>query len=86
MPLITLGAYKINDIRQEIRVAETVAHPKYNDPVRLANDIMLLRLKTEVKIGAEVETVCLPDAIHENYATLQAGESWKLEGTNHCIS
>ena len=56
-----LGAYKINDIAQEIPVEKIIVHENYFYPVNLAHDIALLKLKTSAQFSAGVGPVCLPD-------------------------
>jgi len=57
-----LGAYKINDIGQEIEVEKIIMHEDYHTPVGLAHDIALLKLKTPAQLRSGVGLVCLPDS------------------------
>ena len=57
-----LGAYRITDTAQEIEVEKIIMHENYHDPVRLAHDIALLKLKTPAQLGVGVGLVCLPDS------------------------
>ncbi len=70
-----MGAYKITDIAQELQIDKIIMHESYN-PVTLAHDIALLKLKTKATLGAGVGLVCLPD---ENLA-LVPGKTCYITG------
>jgi len=58
---VRLGAYRIDDIAQEIPVEKIIVHENYHSPVRLAHDMALLKLRVPAQLSAGVGTVCLPD-------------------------
>ncbi|KAK3569098.1 hypothetical protein QTP86_022125 [Hemibagrus guttatus] len=59
---VVLGAHNINkkeSQQQRIQVQKCIKHPRYNSEGRL-NDIMILKLKSKVKLKNKVNTIDLP--------------------------
>lgn len=44
---------------QNLRVAAIISHPSYNKPIRLSNDIALLKLAQPARLGKGIGLVCL---------------------------
>ncbi|KAL9985424.1 hypothetical protein ACROYT_G007835 [Oculina patagonica] len=68
--VVRMGAYKITDIAQELRVVQIIINDEY-DPDTYTHDIALLRLETRAILGEGVGLVCLPD---ENFALVTGKE------------
>ena len=45
---------------EEVGAKRVIAHPQYNSPGRLNNDIALIQLASPVKLSQRVNPICLP--------------------------